>query len=227
MKRCPNCDQIFGDENDYCLDDGTPLRADTAWQGFVPSQSSGEMPTQYIRQPTPAAASSKWLYLIIGILSATVIGGGLFFILQKQGDEAADAKTGTRANIHSEDTAANNVTPKRADAGAAENRATTPIIPVSTPPPRPRVSTRRVRFARGAIAASVSGSLPAGDVRNYILACRAGQQLTATLSASRECLQFQNGSTVFQSFTRKGDNTVTIINRCESVANYTLEITVI
>ncbi len=44
-------------------------------------------------------------------------------------------------------------------------------------------SQTRIRFARGASSATVSGSLSAGGSRSYILGARAGQTMTVSVSS--------------------------------------------
>lgn len=91
MKKCPNCNQYFGDENDFCPDDGTVLIA----EGVV-FQSSGDMPTQYVPRPqtsaaTPAASPSNLLYLVIGILATALVGVGLYLLLSRDAENKAGA----------------------------------------------------------------------------------------------------------------------------------------
>ena len=227
MKRCPNCNQYFGDENDYCLQDGTPLIA----QGPAPPTaifpSSAEIPTQYIPRPlttppTQTGNSSKWLYLIIGILGATVVVGGFFLLFHRFERDDTDKKPAYET-VRTENSAVNAGTPEpKKTAGPVQPPAAPPSIPV-----RPAVSTARVRFAKGAVTSSVSGSLSDGEVKNYLLACRAGQQLTATLSTSSSCITFADGSTTFRSITKRGDNAIAVTNGCSNRGSYRLDITIL
>ena len=92
MKRCPNCNQLFTEENMFCLNDGTSLLyIPETGQNPTIIPTSGEMPTQYIQRPKiaePKAAenSSRWLYLIIGIL-ATALVGMATFMFTKSGEK--------------------------------------------------------------------------------------------------------------------------------------------
>lgn len=96
MKKCPNCQRIFDDSNDYCLDDGTPLIA-------ISGQSSFDTPTQFI--PTPLNSrdiarqgnTSPWPFLVIGVLVAALIGAGLF-IYFRSSTSNEEPVAGNRAN---------------------------------------------------------------------------------------------------------------------------------
>ena len=96
MKKCPTCNQFFGDENAFCLEDGTPLLPETASAGPGGFVSSGDMPTRYISRPTAVPApvgssrgsSSNILYLVIGILATALVGlGAYMFLLRDNGKQ--------------------------------------------------------------------------------------------------------------------------------------------
>lgn len=225
MKQCPSCGRTFDDEYDFCLEDGARLVTGPA--GFP---SSGEIPTQYVPRPltaqptTPAGSSSKWLFLIIGLLSVTAVVCGFLLFFQRSRDNSGDKKP-EYETVKTENSPAATSTP---EPRKSVNPVSSPVVPPPPPvPPRPAVSNARVRFAKGAVTSSVSGSLSEGEVRNYLLECRAGQQLTATLSTSDRCITFTDGSTIFRSITRKGDNTVAVTNRCSNGGGYRLDITIL
>ena len=222
MKKCPNCNQSFSFDNDFCLDDGTRLVADG-----LGLQTASEIPTQFISRPplaTPAHTqdSSKWLYLIVGLLAATVIVGGIVIIFKPfQGDNTKESKYET---VRTENSASNVSAPLPVtNASSPKSNASVP----ASVPERPKASTVRVRFAKGAITSSPSGSLFAGEIKNYVLACRAGKQLTATISTSKECIIFSDNSTVCPSITKKGDNSISIKIPCRGNGGYRLDITII
>lgn len=224
MKKCPNCNQRFSSDNDFCLDDGTPLVADGI--GF---HMSGEMPTQFISRPplvasAPASDSSKWLYLIVGLLAAMVIVGGIVIIFEPfRGDKTKETKYET---VRIENSASNVSTPLPVTKTNSRNYDAPALIPTPVTAGR-QISTVRVRFAKGAITSSVSGSLFAGEIKNYVMACRAGQQLTATISKSNGCIIFADDSTVFRSITRKGDNSIAVKNTCGGNGSFSIDITII
>jgi len=92
MKTCPNCNQTFGEDNDFCLNDGTRLVA-----GSESFMSSGEMPTQYIPlaqnapyQPIVVSQSSKWVFPLVGVLCGLVVVLGFFaFFRESSSDKPA------------------------------------------------------------------------------------------------------------------------------------------
>lgn len=229
MKKCPNCSQVFSDEKKFCLQDGTPLVPDTAPYGAGGFQS-GEMPAQYIQTPQKSAQpltanSTKWLYAIAGVLAAAVVFVGTFFFLQRSSEEGTNSGQAFKT-VRTQDSRANTVMPDRQKTAGPVN-STAPFTPTPAQPARPRVSTSRVRFEKGAVNSTVSGSLSNGEGKNYLLACRAGQQLTATLSTSDRCITFDNGSTTYRAVTTRGDNTVAVTNTCSSGGSYRLDITIL
>lgn len=89
MKRCPQCYQIFSDENMFCLSDGTTLMviADTASSPtiitsapFLPSQSA---PQPVVRQ----GVNPVFVYLGIGLL--VLLAGGAAFMWMKSADSSS------------------------------------------------------------------------------------------------------------------------------------------
>ncbi len=88
-------------------------------------------------------------------------------------------------------------------------------------------STTRLKFARGAYTTSFSGDLNPGDDRSMVLACRAGQSLSATVSGGGSCVSVRGGGSSYRTVTSGGDNYVTVSNRCSQVARFSISITII
>lgn len=93
MKRCPNCNQVFSDDNVFCQQDGTTLL-------FVSQTSENpslfpvtdSAPTQVVSRPrisssSAASDSSKWLYLIIGAIAATILALGITFYFSQNANQ--------------------------------------------------------------------------------------------------------------------------------------------
>lgn len=87
MKKCPLCNNVFGDTNDFCLNDGTPLVG-------VGESSAFHTPTQVFPTPVsggfqqPSKSISPILYLIIGVLAAGFIAALIFiFVMPDRNDE--------------------------------------------------------------------------------------------------------------------------------------------
>jgi hypothetical protein len=130
MKQCPNCGQLYSDDNTYCLSDGTVLQAAADKGQTPPPHTSADMETQVLRPaPAPSAPKSdslKWLYLIIGLMAAAIIA--LMFLYSRTGNgeqNTANKKEGS-ANTRS---AGNENTAKNSNAAAAPAASTNqPVI---------------------------------------------------------------------------------------------------
>jgi hypothetical protein len=120
MKQCPNCQQIFTDDDLFCHNDGSSLLLiSESGRNVVPAfPVSGEMPTQYVPRPSaavatgaPAAAkdSSKWLFLVIGVLATALVGMGIY-LFTARGEKAETVARIAKPEVN----------------GAQENRAATP-----------------------------------------------------------------------------------------------------
>ncbi len=118
MKRCPNCNLTFDDDNAFCTEDGTTLELHVVAE-HAPSRFSVslEQPTQVVERPAqifappqafpmPGAApdNSKWLYLIIGGLIAIVITMGAGFLLLRDDNKKEDGVNLNRSNRANERT---------------------------------------------------------------------------------------------------------------------------
>ena len=85
MKKCPNCQLVYDDAVDFCLNDGTRLTAI--------SSGSYDVPTQVI-QPrasagVPPRGTSPLLYVTIGVLAAGFAAALIFiFLVPSRPDES-------------------------------------------------------------------------------------------------------------------------------------------
>jgi len=93
MKKCPQCNQFFDDENLFCLDDGTGLNNSDANDY---STHSGNTPTVFVPKfqvmpsssvQNTAANSNKWLYPVLGILVGAVIVLGFLAFYPRPANE--------------------------------------------------------------------------------------------------------------------------------------------
>ena len=114
MKKCPSCNQLFSDDNYFCLNDGTTL--------LLVSQTGENLPifptadnatTQVISRPqistqipaqTAPKDTSKWLFLIIGILATAVIGMGVFMFALRGDEKKETANQNTKTENAAENT---------------------------------------------------------------------------------------------------------------------------
>ncbi len=115
MKKCPTCNQTFTDDNDFCLNDGTPLISDSTSQPtlIVNAPSANAQPFHHAAS-SPSTGSSNMLYLVIGVLATALVGIAAYaFLLRDTGSGKADG-TNTRVN-----TVASAVTPTANPAASA------------------------------------------------------------------------------------------------------------
>ena len=78
MKRCPNCNQSFSDENSFCLSDGTPLVSDAA---EVPTVIRPSPVFQQPVQPVRQGVNPLFAYLAIALF-ALIAGGAIVAYLK-------------------------------------------------------------------------------------------------------------------------------------------------
>jgi len=130
MKRCPNCNQIFLDDSDFCLEDGTRLVVDSGNQAFGVSQTSGEMPTQVVPLSQSAAAqpstgSSPLLYLVIGVLATALAAVVVYLLLLRDDGKKAEIAVTDAPQANSAATFA----------PSTPSPSPTPITPAAAVPP--------------------------------------------------------------------------------------------
>jgi hypothetical protein len=131
MKRCPKCQQIFpGDDSVFCIDDGATLVPHTATpdSGYI----SGDAPTQVLQRPSSPPAggenSTKWLYLVIGVLATALVAGGVIIYLTR-GKEDKPGNTPAAANTNYKTVTPDNSAPAKNTAAV-----NTPAAPGNTAP---------------------------------------------------------------------------------------------
>jgi hypothetical protein len=116
MKHCPQCQQFYEDDGEFCVSDGSLLvlvgspsqsRVVVSWDDGPPG---GEVPTQYVsipQQPThaPPASSSNppnWLYGLIGGLVAVILMGAVYLVFiaphERDSEKARAENSTTPAN---------------------------------------------------------------------------------------------------------------------------------
>jgi hypothetical protein len=124
MKRCPRCNQLFTDDNFFCLDDGTSLllSSDTAQNPPV-FQTSSDQPTLIVPRsqtiaPNPVNNPSKWLYLIIGVMGTALVAMAIFMFLPRN---TSDKSETTNQNTKTEQTSKAAENTGQAETFAAKN----------------------------------------------------------------------------------------------------------
>jgi hypothetical protein len=215
MKRCPQCNKLFDDINDYCLNDGTPLT--------IASQadySSHEMPTVVAqRQQEPIARGSggmKWIIPIL-LLTAMLVAavGVIAFLLVTRNSNEANKNANAQQNV------------------AVVNKTPTPKpteTAVKTPTPTPKEdypATTRLKFNKGDVTTKYDGEINGDDSRSFVLACAAGQELSAVVASDGNCVEFKSGGDNYDTTTSNGDNVVTIKNTCSKKTTFRIEVSVL
>jgi len=231
MSRCPRCEQSFPDDYSFCLSDGTVLVAD------APEQPTVVVPRPEIQQSPPVrhGVSPAFAYLAIGLL-ALIGGAGLLWWMQSNSTVAEDAKASTpepRTEIANTLPNSANSSPTRTqekqkptpEAEKLEAPKTTPNKPLPVHPPAPPKSgTSRIRFRRGRVQETTSGSI--GSERSYVLYTLSGQYLSGSVNSDNGCVVFANGSTSVGFTTPQGDNYLRLKNNCEGPRSFSLTVNV-
>ncbi|CAN5217302.1 hypothetical protein BH10ACI1_BH10ACI1_30620 [soil metagenome] len=102
MKKCPSCHKTFSDDNYFCLEDGTTLLLVSPTGTNPPVfPTADNATTQVISHPQISAQNavpnapkdtSKWLFLIIGVLATALLGMGIFmFAMRGEKDEKKES----------------------------------------------------------------------------------------------------------------------------------------
>lgn len=127
MKKCPLCNQFYSDDNVFCMNDGTTLLlvSDTGANPFVIPTGDNQT-TQVVSRPQFSVQipiqnapkdNSKWLFMVIGILLASVVGMGAFMLTR--GGEKDEKKENVNQNAKTENTPTENT--NRAENDLAKN----------------------------------------------------------------------------------------------------------
>lgn len=217
MKQCPSCNRTYDDVESFCYDDGTPL--------VVISQSGFEQHSQptVVLPHTPqqvivsqSSSATKWIFLLLGLLIAAFVAIGFLLFTRSSSNEANRAlNTPTNATNESKESP----TPET-------KVESTPVLP-SQLPVRSYPPMRRLKFERGLVAINYSDFVNSNDSRSFVLACRASQQMSATVSSGNGCVTFASGGQSYSAFTSSGDNYLTVKNNCSSTVEFWLRVTII
>lgn len=102
MKKCPSCNQNYSDDNVFCMNDGTTLLfADNTDANPFVIPTGDNQTTQVVSKPQFSAQipvqsapkdTSKWLFLVIGILLSAVVAMGAFLLTRSGEKETANQK---------------------------------------------------------------------------------------------------------------------------------------
>ena len=229
MKTCPQCGRTYPAEYAFCLSDGAPLNSP---QPIL----SDETPT-VVRPPASSkkiATSTILLFILAAVLTlalgATV---GILYVFwprqaaveQTKANEALPTPTPTRPVSEPKQTPETNTRPKPTATPAPENNQATdepPPPPIVDYPPDP--GTARISFRRGRADETISGSV--NNSRSFVLYAKNGQNLTARVRSTDQCVTFDGGATRVNYPTSEGDNVISIANNCDTPAKFSLTVTI-
>lgn len=257
MKMCPACQAQYADDTlSFCLNDGTPLDigaqpdaptvvigetetfvARSGQTGSHAWQPSEVTRVQSFEQPKKSSNTALIVALTAGgmLLLFGVIGIAAWMLLRDtDGPLVANTNTNLVKPTPNLNTNFNSSTP---NANTPTRPSPSPSPDEPKPSPRPTVeeprdlarypSTTRLKFARGAYTTSFSGDINPGDNRSMVLACRAGQSLSASVSGGGGCISIRGGGSTYRTTTSGGDNYVTVTSRCSQTARFSISITII
>lgn len=188
--------------------------------------------------PQPTVPKKSGTALAVGLTAAgmlllfAIIGVGALFFYLNSGTVANNEppRNTNGSNVIS------SISPTPTSSPAATQTPSTPkptptSTPAATPTPAPErasyPSTTRLKFGRGAYTTSFSGQINPGDTRSLVLACRAGQSLSATISGGGSCVSIRGGGSSMRTVTGSGDNYITVFNSCSNLVRFSITITVI
>jgi outer membrane biosynthesis protein TonB len=96
MKRCLQCNRTFGDENSFCLIDGSTLVSDAPTPEMPTIVRTSPFIGQPV-QPVPARGiNPAFIYLAVGLF-ALLIGGGIVALIKFAPDNSSSTKNETSA----------------------------------------------------------------------------------------------------------------------------------
>jgi hypothetical protein len=255
MKKCPQCGTQYSDDSlSFCLQDGTPLigsgddtptvvlggggapvtRRDAVRVpvGDPSITASGEGPFNRAVPPPVQKKSSNIMLAVIGtaVVMLIVFGIiGLAAILYYRNAQVAGVQNANVPPAPNVPTVNKNSVPPASPArtAAPSSPAPSPASSPGSPVLSSYPSTSRLKFAKGSYSTSFSGEINPGDTRSLVLSCRSGQLLSANVESSSNCVTFRGGGTSLATTTTGGDNYITVLNHCSSVAHFTVDLSII
>ena len=233
MKTCPQCGKTYPDEYAFCLSDGAPLN-------LPPPNFSDEQPT-VVRPTAPRkrpATSTILLFILAGLLTLALgAAAGVLYVFwpRQASNETAKTNTSTsptpspanRTASEPKETPENNTRPQPTPSPTPSPDDRPPTSQPPEPPDTdygPDPGTTRISFRRGRAEETVTGSV--NNFRSFVLYAKNGQDLTARIRSDRRCVTFDGGNSRISYPTDEGDNELSIVNNCDTPANFTLSVSI-
>lgn len=250
MKSCPNCGSKYTDDTlSFCLSDGSRLADDGATGAMTvvlgetdtvvrPARGAEGGVTQIspiqTAPPPPTATSRVGLAVALTAFGMLIFFGAVgivgFFIWRSSIEPSANALQNREVVANTFDaspTPAKTATPKKSPLVPTPQPtlAKTPTATPETPKRASYPASVRLKMARGAFSVPFSGEINPGDERSFILACRAGQSLSATVNGG-SCVTFSQGGSSISRTTVGGDDYVSVTNSCQTPTRFTGRISI-
>ena len=232
MKRCPSCQQTYSDDVTFCLMDGTALRPeiDDEISTIVREPRAASQPSSKKRRFPLVGCSIVALLALIAVGVAVVV----IFLIRSSSQDVANQTNISNTNVNAVNKQLSNLQEQQNEIErqkqelanerkTIEDQKTKPTANISAPsatdPP-----TSRIKFSRGSIQQTVSGSVI--KRRSYVLQTLSGQFLSADVRSSGNCVVLSNGSTSQSYVTNQGDSSLTVMNNSASPANFSMTVAV-
>jgi hypothetical protein len=130
MKRCPNCNQTFSDENSFCLSDGTVLVSDAADMPTI------IRPSPFFQQPVQSVQQGvNPLFAYLAIALFALVAGGVIVAYLKS-DSNAPANFSAQPKSETPITASNNVGQNNVASKEPTNDRNVEVVQSSDPKPQ-------------------------------------------------------------------------------------------
>ncbi len=148
MKQCPICLQNYDDTEYFCANDGSTLMVENNLN-YIPFNNSEEILTQVVSRPfqsqavvPPKSDSAKWLYLIIGVLAASLLGISIYLLMPNNKASKSEKANETQKNSESaNENISNNPNTESVEQTTLMNVAPS-VKPVSKKANKPNISTK-------------------------------------------------------------------------------------
>lgn len=226
MKRCPQCQQLYTDQNLFCLNDGTILLFDSS----NPPLCSDDTPTVSIRQvsnpnssKSSLSHSSNLIYAALGLVAVAVLVLGYFVFAFRFVENKSVAATQPSPTVEA--------LPHEFKAENVVKSVTPQVESVLPAAAKPKSVTggsaqTRIKFARGSVTGNAVGHLAAEASQRFVLTAKSGQFLSAMISSGNDCVVFSNNAASAYFATGSGNNYLFVKNICAGQSGFTVTVSI-
>lgn len=223
-KQCPQCGNLYTDDNQFCHEDGSLL----VFPGSNPAPFSGDTPTVVVQrpvnqfsqpasQPTQPRSVGMWIFALFGLMLGLIVILAFLAFYPRERKEASTETNRPQADQNNEG---------KAVPSTPATPAPTPISKPSVPSVRPVPAVRRMKFNKGEITHSENGTISAEGTLTYVLKCARGQTLSASVASPNSCVRFDTDAASLSYVTNAGDNRIVLFNSCASPNSFNIAVTI-